>query len=819
MATSGNFVTSDSGQGGGVYYSRFIFEWWETGRGISGDRGYHNISYYLKSYDGNPSYWQYFYNGSMSVAGVGYSWGTTKVYGGGATVFGTYSNTIYTDSGGNASFGASAQGGVYNNTINTSGSGSWSLDFIPLHSNITGATGNIDDEASTYYVTYNNPAGGAIDVYLDLPSLGVGGLNHVFNYGNGNAVSMSPDIATIRATMVNTNSTVIRYVVHDNNGGDNYTWIDSMITIKNDVGQANPTFSNYTYKDNNTTTSTLTGNDQIIIQGYSDLLVTISSANKATPNKNANMSHYTITMGGYSNDIAYSTATISKDVGAISDVSGTQILSVKAIDSRSNSKTVTKSVNVLPYTAPIINASATRANGYDDALILHVAGTVSPLRISTTDKNVVNSSSGVQYRVAVDGGSYGSWTNLASTQTAITGVITVGDTIIAAQGTASADHSYAVQVRITDSITNTVQTIVQPAGTPIFMISTANTGSISGPGSVYYKGTLIDNLFVGASGPTGPAGSPGGATGPTGPAGPTGATGPPGATGAGTTGVTGPLGSTGPTGPQGATGSLGATGVGSTGPTGPQGRTGSTGAAGLVIQPTAPLRTDVLWVDSDDSSPTEVGSTGPTGPAGSPGGATGPTGPIGPSGATGPLGSTGSTGLVIQATTPGRTDVLWVDSDDTSPTEAGATGATGPVGSQGVTGPNSLSTSTASALVGTVYANGSNVNASLPYLVNNNVTVSSNAGTCSASYKFNTFVNSSASNMTITLSTSTPVKRQPMIVSIIDFSAVSKTITWVNTEDSMIVAPTASNGSTTLPLTVGFQWNDLTSKWRCMGYA
>lgn len=103
--------------------------------------------------------------------------------------------------------------------------------------------------------------------------------------------------------------------------------------------------------------------------------------------------------------------------------------------------------------------------------------------------------------------------------------------------------------------------------------------------------------------------------------------------------------------------------------------------------------------------------------------------------------------------------------------------------------------------------------------VNNAVTVSSNAGTCSASYRLNTFTNSSAANMTITLSTSTPVDGQLMMVRIYDFSAVAKTITWVNTEDSTVTAPTTSNGSTTLPLTAGFMWNAATSKWRTIAKA
>lgn len=104
---------------------------------------------------------------------------------------------------------------------------------------------------------------------------------------------------------------------------------------------------------------------------------------------------------------------------------------------------------------------------------------------------------------------------------------------------------------------------------------------------------------------------------------------------------------------------------------------------------------------------------------------------------------------------------------------------------------------------------------------NHAVTVSSNAGTCSQSFLINTFTNSSAATMAITLGVSTPTPKdgQFMTVRIYDFSAVAQTIGWTNTENSTVTVPTTSNGSTTLPLTVLFQYNNATSKWRCLAFA
>jgi hypothetical protein len=102
---------------------------------------------------------------------------------------------------------------------------------------------------------------------------------------------------------------------------------------------------------------------------------------------------------------------------------------------------------------------------------------------------------------------------------------------------------------------------------------------------------------------------------------------------------------------------------------------------------------------------------------------------------------------------------------------------------------------------------------------NNAITASGNAATVPITSKINTVTNNSAATLTITMATSGAIDRQLVIVCILDSSAAAQTITWVNTENSTVTAPTTSNGSTTLPLTVGFQYNNATSKWRCIASA
>jgi hypothetical protein len=108
----------------------------------------------------------------------------------------------------------------------------------------------------------------------------------------------------------------------------------------------------------------------------------------------------------------------------------------------------------------------------------------------------------------------------------------------------------------------------------------------------------------------------------------------------------------------------------------------------------------------------------------------------------------------------------------------------------------------------------------VPQVINTNnaIAASSSAATVPVTYTINTVTNDAAATLTITMTTTSAVDGQRVMVRILDYSAAAQTITWVNTENSTITVPATSNGSTTLPLTVGFQFNVNTTKWRCVGW-
>ena len=142
----------------------------------------------------------------------------------------------------------------------------------------------------------------------------------------------------------------------------------------------------------------------------------------------------------------------------------------------------------------------------------------------------------------------------------------------------------------------------------------------------------------------------------------------------------------------------------------------------------------------------------------------------------------------------------------------GATGSAGPQGNQGYQGfqgPQGYQgTSTGSLTPAT------------PAVTSG----SPNTVTVSATSRVSNVQNSSAAALQITLSTTGAVDGALVEVRIYDFSGAAETLTWVNTEASSVALPTVTNGSTTSPLSVLFQYNaggtaGGTSKWRAIGIA
>lgn len=221
---------------------------------------------------------------------------------------------------------------------------------------------------SAHTIKWTNPSGATTSLKLCQTD---GTL--VYNVGTvtGTSKSVTPTAANIYPLTPNDNSIKLRYVITTTANGTSYTNTKDC-TFK--VTNSDPTFSNFTYQDTDATTIALTGNNQIIVNNYSNLQATISTANKATAKNSATMKNYKLACG---------TKNVSKDYSSSADVNlsindvDSATITVYATDSRGNSTSKTKTATFKNYVdLAITRLVATRQqNGVGSAVLLEFEGT------------------------------------------------------------------------------------------------------------------------------------------------------------------------------------------------------------------------------------------------------------------------------------------------------------------------------------------------------------------------------------------------------------------------------------------------------------
>ena len=276
------------------------------------------------------------------------------------TVIASGTKTLTHNPDGKRSFSASAQGAIYTYAVNSTGSSSWELTSIPRQATLTAAPDFTDEQNPT--ITYSNPAGSAVTaleacISLDgsksdiaYRAIPTGGTSYTFPLTNA-------ERELLRNATTTSNSRTVHFYVRTNIGGTLYYYsLARTLSIVN----ANPTFAadKVTYADVSSVTN-ITGNNQQIVQNKSSLRVTLGNA---TGNKGATIKEYTVTVNGVTKTVS---ASGNVDFGAL-NTNQNATITVKVKDSRGNTTTATKSVTVLPYSVPIVNATLERLNNYED---------------------------------------------------------------------------------------------------------------------------------------------------------------------------------------------------------------------------------------------------------------------------------------------------------------------------------------------------------------------------------------------------------------------------------------------------------------------
>lgn len=285
------------------------------------------------------------------------------------------------------------------------------------------------------------------------------------------------------------------------NGGDSESKELSIITLKTHIA---PNFSEFEYVDNNPATVALTNNNKAMVQGQSSPLVTISTQNKATGNDGVSVSNYTVTFTGQSKTVNYSdTGDVLIAMPEPSD-SGTNNLTVSAIDSLSLARAVTKTVVVYPWERPTISTSIERKNNFESQSTLKANGKFAPISINGNAKNSLTFS----YRTRKSSSSnWNEWIVIP--------VVIDDDNWSIDDFSVSLDNNsqWDIQSRISDNFENTTADLVLSVGVPNFFIGvdgrvsigmrpnktlpSGNRGQLEVDGLIYSKGQLLMPSHVG----------------------------------------------------------------------------------------------------------------------------------------------------------------------------------------------------------------------------------------------------------------------------------------------------------------------------------
>lgn len=313
---------------------------------------------------------------------------------------------------------------------------------------------------SSHTITWTNPSGATTSLKL----CKMNG-TQVIDYGTvtGTSKLVIPTASIIYALTPNSNTITLRYIITTTANSKSYTsYKDCVFAVTN----SNPTFSNFTYKDINGTITALTGNNQILVKGYSNVQGTISTANKATAKNSATMKTYKMLIGSKSATANYSSNT---DVNITLNGVTANVIDMYAIDSRGNSTKVSKTVTMKNYSnVSIDSVTAIRTNNVGSEVALKFEGTFWNDSFGTV-KNSIKTCK-YQYKQTSSSEYVDGETTLTYTINGnkITGSLIVkGD--LGASGFDIA-NSYNIRVILADQLSSTTYAIILGSGNPAIAV-------------------------------------------------------------------------------------------------------------------------------------------------------------------------------------------------------------------------------------------------------------------------------------------------------------------------------------------------------------
>ncbi len=274
------------------------------------------------------------------------------------------------------------------------------------------------------------------------------------------------ELSTIYNANKDSNQTIIRFRCRTYYNGVlvRSDYVDTVATAYI-VGEK-PTFSSSSvrYADTNVVTRELTGDDQYIIGGLSELTVYIDAPAQA--HNGASIVKYVVMVDG--REIVHNVTPDSNGVRAyyFQKVSYNeyQQITVRAVDSRGQEARVIKDVKMVPYFSPIANLSAARQNKFEETTVGTVNGRFAPIVVENVAKNSLQS---VRYRhKPTSTTTWSSWNTVSFTTD--NGAFLTSDFFMTLDNT----MSHHIEVQVADKIRTTTSLVVVGAGQPIMFIDT-----------------------------------------------------------------------------------------------------------------------------------------------------------------------------------------------------------------------------------------------------------------------------------------------------------------------------------------------------------
>lgn len=266
----------------------------------------------------------------------------------------------------------------------------------------------------------------------------------------------------------------------------------SAVNFTGYVVNSDPVFNNFDCEDTNTVTKTLTGNNQKYIRKYSNLKVTITSANKMTTKNSATPKYYNIVVGNKIEKLDYSTSDISKSINNMDD----NTVTVFAVDSRGNQKDKTKALDIVEYSETVLQSvKIERKEGVGETVLISLSGKYANINFGAKTNTVKS----IQFREkSKTETEFGSWVEIKQLVTINTenGTFSCDSKEITGQ-TFTLGTEYDIEVQVKDELSSDTESVSLNSG-KVLLSALKNKGiSIGGIYDENLGGPLqLDNKNV-----------------------------------------------------------------------------------------------------------------------------------------------------------------------------------------------------------------------------------------------------------------------------------------------------------------------------------